>query len=235
VLVVLLSFFVDESLRRYIEVQMNARLTGYRVSIGDLSFHPVGLSLTLSDLVLVQEAYPDPPVASIPRLHASVQWKALLLVKLVANIALERPRIHVNIQQLRKEAADPEPVTRKGWQEAFRAVSPLKVNQLEVVDGAVAYMDEGPFEPLELTAVNFSADNIRNIRSRERDYPSAMHLDAVIFKTGTLTAKLTGKFMGSGAASATATSEPTREGPDFALDVRIEHTDLRAMNEIFRA
>ena len=32
-----------------------------------------------------------------------------------------------------------------------------------------------------------TADNIRNIRSRERDYPSAVHLDAVVFKRGKVT------------------------------------------------
>jgi hypothetical protein len=186
-LAVLLSFFVNEPLRRYVEGQMNARLTGYRVSIGGLSFHPVGLSLTLSDLVFVQDANPDPPVASIPRLDASLQWKALLSAKLVGNFALNRPRLHVDTKQLRREAADPEPVTRKGWQEAFQAIYPLRINQFEIVDGAVTYVDEGPFEPLELTAVHFSADNIRNIRSRERDYPSAVHLDAVVFKTGKVT------------------------------------------------
>jgi Domain of Unknown Function (DUF748) len=385
-LAVLLSFFVNEPLRRYVEGQMNARLMGYRVSIGGLSFHPVGLSLTLSDLVFVQDANPDPPVASIPRLDASLQWKALLSAKLVANFALNRPRLHVDTKQLRREAADPEPVTRKGWQEAFQAIYPLRINQFEIVDGAVTYVDEGPFEPLELTAVHFSADNIRNIRSRERDYPSAVHLDAVVFKTGKVTvdgnadfladphlgikgsialdgidldyfkaitnrynvivkkgvlsakalveyaptikvvdlesatvrqvqidytpaktgaiqqataktaqkakevsnepdlllrakevkvvdstvgfvnkaaappyrvfladttlivsnfsnqraegvtvAKLTGKFMGSGATSATATFRPNKRGPDFAVNVRIENTDLRTMNELLRA
>jgi Domain of Unknown Function (DUF748) len=187
VLGVLISFFLDEPLRRYIEGQMNARLTGYTVSIGALSFHAIGLSLTLRDLVFVQEANPDPPVASLPRLDASVQWKALLSGKLVANFALERPTLYVNIKHLRKEAADPEPVTQKGWQEAFQAIYPLKINLFEIVDGTVTYVDDGPFEPLEVTGVNVVADNIRNIRSKERDYPSAVHLDAVVFKTGKVT------------------------------------------------
>jgi Domain of Unknown Function (DUF748) len=181
---VLLSFLLDEPLRRYVEGKMNAQLTGYRVSIGALSFHPVGLSLTLTDLVFVQEANPDPPVAHIARLDASVQWKALLSARLVANFALERPKLHVNLPQLRKEAADPQPVTDKGWQEAFQAIYPLKINEFTIVNGEVTYIDDGPFPPLEVTAVNFVADNIRNIRSKEREYPSAVHLDAVVFKTG---------------------------------------------------
>src|SRR5262245_29214833 len=77
-LAIALSYFVDEPLRRSIESQMNAHLTGYGVTIGKLSFHPIGLSLTLFDLVFVQNEFPDPPIGRIPRLDASVQWKALL-------------------------------------------------------------------------------------------------------------------------------------------------------------
>jgi hypothetical protein len=138
-------------------------------------------------MVFVQEANPDPPVASVPRLDASVQWRALLHGRLVANFALERPALHVNIEHLRKEVADPEPVTKKGWQDAFQAIYPLKINELEIVDGSVTYIDDGPFEPLELTALNVRAEDIRNVRSRPRDYPSPVHLDAVVFKQGTVT------------------------------------------------
>jgi Domain of Unknown Function (DUF748) len=183
-LAVLLSFLIDEPLRRSVERQMNARLTGYSVSIGKLRFHPIGLSLTLSDLVFTQQANPEPPVGRIPRLDASVHWKALLSWKLVADFALDRPKLYVNLAHLRSEAADPEPMAKHGWQEAFQAIYPLKINRFTIVNGEATYVDDGPFEPLELHAVNVTADNIRNIRSRERDYPSAVHLDAVVFKKG---------------------------------------------------
>jgi hypothetical protein len=183
-LAIVLSFFLDKPIQRYVERQMNARLQGYTVSIQKLSFHPIGLSLTLYDLVFVQEANPHPPVAHIPRLDASVQWKALASGKLVANLVFDRPKLHVNLEHLRKEAADPEPVTEKGWQEAFQAIYPLKINELRLVDGELTYVDKGPFEPLKVTRVNLTADNIRNIRSQAREYPSPVHLDAVVFDTG---------------------------------------------------
>src|SRR5688500_8603610 len=187
VVAVLLSYLIDEPLRRSVEAQMNARLTGYHVSIGKLRFHPLGLSLTLHDLVFTQQANPDPPVGRIPRLDASVQWRALLSWKLVANFALDRPKLHVNLAHLRTEAADPEPVAKRGWQEAFQAISPLKINQFTIVNGEATYVDDGPFEPLELRAINLVADNIRNIRSGDREYPSPVHLDAVVFKKGKVT------------------------------------------------
>jgi hypothetical protein len=52
---------------------------------------------------------------------------------------------------------------------------------------------------------------------------------------GTATARLTGRFMGSGATSVSATFRPEIRGPDFDLDGRIENTNLKAMNELLRA
>jgi hypothetical protein len=184
VLAVLLSYLADEPLRRSVEGQMNARLTGYTASIGTLSFHPIGLSLTLSDVVFVQTANPDPPIGHIERLEASVQWRALLWGRLVANFVLDRPRLYINVRHLQRESADPEPVTRKGWQEAFEAIYPLRINEFKITGGTVTYVADGRFAPLHVSHVNFTARNIRNIRAPEEPYPSELHLDAVVFGTG---------------------------------------------------
>jgi hypothetical protein len=178
------SFFIDEPLRRMVLRQMNQSLKGYSADIRKLSFHPIGLSLTLYDLKFIQQAHPDPPVFHAPRLDASVQWKALLRGRLVANFALEQPAVHANLQQLRAEAADLTPVDEHGWQEAFQAIYPLKINEVRVTDGRVTYVDEGPFAPLELSKINIMAQNIRNIGSKDRTYPSDVHIDAVVFENG---------------------------------------------------
>ena len=52
---------------------------------------------------------------------------------------------------------------------------------------------------------------------------------------GTATATLAGRFMGSGATTVSATFRPETTGPDFDVDARIEHTDLKAMNDLLRA
>ena len=183
-----ISYALDEPLRRYVEAKMNASLDGYRVSIARLDFHPIGLSVTLDDLVFVQEAHPDPPILHIPRLDASVQWKALLLARLVANFTFTRPVLYADLTHLKREAEDPKAVTDRGWQEAFQAIYPLKINELKIVDGHVTYYGGGPFAPLHLSRVNLVADNIRNIKSRAHDYPSAVHFDARLFDTGGITA-----------------------------------------------
>ena len=186
--VFVVSYALDEPLRRYVEGRMNASLEGYRVKIAHLDFHPIGLSVTLRELVFWQEAHPDPPILHIPRLDASVQWKAIIFGRLVANFSLTRPVLYADVTHLKREAADAKPVTEKGWQEAFQAIYPLKINEFKIVEGHVTYWTGGPFAPLHLSHLNVVADNIRNIKSREHDYPSAVHLDAKLFDTGSIEA-----------------------------------------------
>ena len=182
----LAAFFIDEPLRRYMERQMNAHLKGYTIRIAKLDFHPLGFAIDLEDWTVAQEAHPEPPVASFERLTASVQWHALILGRLVATFHFERPRIHVNRQHLLAEARDEVAIEDRGWQQALEAIYPLKINELTVSDGEVTYIDDDPKRPLTLKAVDFVASNIRSIRSRERTYPSDLHLTATVFDSGKL-------------------------------------------------
>jgi hypothetical protein len=53
-----------------------------------------------------------------------------------------------------------------------------------VRDGNVVYIDEDPKRPFQISHLNASASNIRNIQSRDRVYPSTLHAEGVIFESG---------------------------------------------------
>jgi uncharacterized protein DUF748 len=183
-LIIIASFFVDEPMRRAMEKNINQKLTGYTAHIQDVDFNIFGFSVTLNNVTLIQDANPTPPVALIPRLKASVQWSELLKLKLVSDWKIDQPQIYLNLPQLKKEASDPVPVDKKGWQEAAYAIYPLKINLFQVNDGSFTYIDKDPERPLKVTHLFFRANNIRNIRSKERVYPSPVHAEGVVFATG---------------------------------------------------
>jgi Domain of Unknown Function (DUF748) len=178
------SFFIDEPLRRYVEQQMNARLQGYTVRIVALDFHPFSFSVDLEDVVIVQEAHPDPPVVRVPELSASVQWRALLSGRVVADVQVERPAMYLNLTQLRQEARDEVPMQERGWQAAVQAVLPLQINELRVVSGELTYIDTDPARPLRLSQLNVRAGNIRTVKSEAGVYPSDLQVDAVLDGVG---------------------------------------------------
>jgi hypothetical protein len=180
------AFFLEEPLRRRIEAGVNGSLDGYKVAIRGLDLHPLNLAVELEDTVIVQEANPDPPMAEIPSLSASVHWGAILRGRLVADFEFDNPKLFIDARQGKEELADEKPVSARGWQEAAYEIYPLKINELQINNGTVTYTPDGDFKPLELSNLNAKATNIRNIRSRDREYPSDLELDAVVFKDATL-------------------------------------------------
>lgn len=186
-LLIIAGFFIDEPLRAYMEAELNKTVKGYTFRIGKLDFHPAALSLDLEDVTVTQDKQPDPPVASLKRWSASMEWQALLHGRLVSSHQFERPILHITRSQARKEAGDATPVEKRGWQDAVLKVYPFKIDDLEIEDGEITYRDEAnASRPLKLRHVNVRAKNIRNVRSKEREYPSEVHIDGVLFDTGTV-------------------------------------------------
>jgi len=180
-------FFLDGPLRIYAERQFNSHVDGYRLSIGRLRFHPIGLSVDFEDSTLIQNDHPDPAVAQIPKWHASIHWRALLHGRLVSDHYVDRPVLHITHTQAAKEARDDQALSNRGWQAAVLAVYPLKIDVFTLNDADIIYADNPKSKPLHFSHLNLVAENIRNVHSKERTYPSTVHLDGTIFDSGSLT------------------------------------------------
>jgi hypothetical protein len=178
---------LDEPVRRYMETEANRRLTGYTVRIPGLRVHLWNASVEVRGASLVQDENPDPPVIHMERFVTAVDWRALLHRRIVADLTFDRPTAFLNLRQVRTEAASDVPLKERGWQEALEALAlDLKINRLQIIDGDVTYVDQGPFKPLHVSHVNLNAENIRNIASQEQVYPSPIHLEAVVFDAGSV-------------------------------------------------
>jgi hypothetical protein len=179
--------FIDEPLRPYAERELNRRVEGYTFRIRALDFHPIALSLDLENVTVVQTDHPDPPVAQLTKWHASIHWRELLSGHLVSDHLIERPIVHITRPQASKEVKDKVPVEQRGWQEAVLAIYPLHINEFRIKDGDITYRENSASKPMHISQLNFRAGNIRNVRSKADEYPSEVHVDAVVFDTGNLT------------------------------------------------
>lgn len=186
-LVFLASFFLDGYLRRTLEGRINRDLKGYTVTLDHAHLQLLTLRLTLRGLTIRQTANPNPPVAALDRVRFSVAGRPLLLGRLVGDARFDHPRLHLDLLQLRQEVADPVKLRERGWQQALESVYPLKLDHFEVNDGEVVYVDEDEAHPLQLSHVQLRAENIRNIQSGDRTYPSPIHAEALVFDSGQAT------------------------------------------------
>jgi hypothetical protein len=186
VLLAIASVVVEEPLRHKLEQQLNAKLKGYHATIGRVDLHPLRLGWELDDVTLTQQAKPNPPVAHVGEIEATIQFRALLHGALVADIAIRRPTVHLTLDQVRAEVNDQTPVDARGWQDAVEALHPAKINAFNVYDGDFTYVDESKFPPIHVSKAHLLAENIRNVRSRAGVLPSPIHLDAYLFDTATV-------------------------------------------------
>ena len=189
---VVLDVLVDEPLRRSIERRTNEKLQGYTARLGGADWSPWQFTtLQLEQLVVRQNAHPEPAVLDFPESSCSLQWKALFRLRLVGDCELHSPRMHIDSGQLLAERRDDVALKERGWQDALEEIYPLLINEFRIRDGLVAYVGEDRQHPLVLESFEALIENIRNIASPEATYPSTLEATAMVFGQGP--ARLTGR------------------------------------------
>ncbi len=107
-------------------------MKAYTIWISKARFTPVSFALDLYGVKIIQNAKPDPPVAEISHLKASVHWTQLLRLRLVGDLRMEEPKVHVDLANLKKEQENKYPVRQEGWQQALESIYPLQINVFTV-------------------------------------------------------------------------------------------------------
>jgi hypothetical protein len=230
-----LNLFEDR-IRGYLEQQLNTRVQGYDFELGGLDLHPLSLSLDFESLIVKQEEHPDPPIASIPKWSAGLQWLQLLRGHVVSNHHVERPVFHLTRPQAQEEAQserrvelDGKSVPEHKWQEMVITMYPVTINEFKIAHGEVNYVDAPGDRPLRLTDLNLRLGNIRNVQSKPSEYPSTIHMDTRFGKAGRITADGKADFLAEPFAAVHA--DVTLEGIELDQFLPIAaryHVKLRA-------
>jgi hypothetical protein len=181
------SFFFDDIVRSHAQVAMNENIRGYHVSLEHAHLQLLGGILTLNGLKVIQQAHPHPPVADISMMRFQVEIKELFSRRVVADVLVRRPSVHIDRTQFVSERNSNVPLRQKGWEGALEAAYPFKINRFTVEDGDVVYIQDSGTPSLHLAKLNFTADNIRNIHAPDTVYPSRFHANLLIFGTGRAT------------------------------------------------
>ena len=172
------SYFLAAPLQRAMLARLNQKLKGYHVDLGAVDLHPLSFSVDLQQATLRQDAHPDPPLATIPRISASLSWRDLLHGRVVGAVALREPVFFLSPANIQSEEKDSLPMREHGWQDAVQAVMPIQVNTFAIENARLTYVDSPQSAPIEIGRLNVRAHNIRNVVPQGEDYPSDLQLDA---------------------------------------------------------
>lgn len=185
------AFFADEPLRRYAERSANEVVEGYSIQIGTLDLHPLALSVDLENVVVRQEAHPDPPLAEVPEIVLDAQFAPLLAGKVSATIQLSDPVFSATRQQIETASAKVNTKANEGadqappWQDQVRDMMPFEA-ALFIKNGEVRYAAQPNADPIRMTALDIEARNLTNRPEDAQSHPSELRMRSRVFDTAPL-------------------------------------------------
>ena len=181
------AWLSGEPLRRYVERRVNERARGFSVSIGALHLNLLLGSVQVRDVVVIQDAHPEPPVVKVAFASATLQFSALLRGRLAGRVTLDHPAVYVDRPRLEHARDQNKPKEKGRWQRSVKRVHPFRITELTVHEGAFTFIDGKRHRPLAFTAINGTAHDIESHRDDDVEYPSPVRAEGIVFGDGHLT------------------------------------------------
>ena len=159
------------------------------------------------------------PFMSADLIELSVEWKALFDGALVGELVIEHPELRFT-----KEAAEPAAALKDtaDFRSLLKDFMPLSVNRVEVHNGVIRYIDKGskPAVDVQMDAVEALVLNLTNSADSMKLLPSSLRATAKVYG-GELTFNM-------GLA-------PLADTTRFDMNVELVRTDLKRINDLFKA
>lgn len=191
---------------------------GYNGSISDVDLALYRGAYRIDNLeMFVEENDIEKPFVSIPVIDLSVQWKSLFQGAIVGEVEVFDPTINFAFSETEAQSQTGETVD---WVQIVKDLMPININRFAVYNGDITLTNVEPKSNLntELTNLDLSITNIRNVESIDEALPS--------------TVRLRGSSSLGGTIAFDAQANLLKEFPDFNYDARIEGIDLTKLNPV---
>jgi len=198
-----------------------ADIDGYKGSITNVDLNLFRGAYAVDSLVIDKIDGDDRfPFVEVERINLSLEWGALFRGKIVADVEVLSPNVHLMAETLETEAQYGDDVD---WVKHFQDLMVIKVNRFYVGDGSIHYMDMGaePVVDIPLDELELEILNITNVENLEKDLPTRISMSAVSIGGGQLNLKADANFL--------------KTIPDLDLILEFENMNLPAINDFFEA
>lgn len=195
-----------------------ADIPGYYGHVEGIDISLIRGAYVIHDLYLNKvNAGSEVPFLNFEKTDISIEWKSLLKGKVVSEITMVHPEV-IYVFEDQKEGAAEDPDI-DDWTKALTDLVPIDINNLEIVEGKVAFVEvtAEPTIDLHMNKVNLQATNLRNIVQEDRTLPSDLHATAVSIGDGKFT--LNGKM------------NLVKPIPDVDIGFSLEDASITALND----
>lgn len=157
------------------------------------------------------------PFLNFPKTDISIEWKSIFKGKIVSEVYMIQPEIiYISEDQTgKKDDADVD-----DWTKALTEIIPIDINHFEITNGKLAFvkLQANPNIDLQITNLDFYADNLRNAVNTSKTLPSPF--------------KATGTSFGNGAIELKGNINLIKEIPDMDLTLSLKSSNATALNDL---
>ena len=156
------------------------------------------------------------PFLKFPKSDISIEWKSLFKGKIVSEIVMMSPEVTYVFEDQKEESGDADV---DDWTKALTEIVPIDINHFEVHNGKVAFvqLSANPNIDLQISKLELTADNLRNVVEKQRILPSPI--------------RATGVSIGNGKVALEGNMNLVKEIPDMDLGFSLEDADVTALND----
>jgi hypothetical protein len=219
VVLIIIRLMLPGMVKSYVNRKLNS-LPGYAGRVNDIDIHLIRGAYVIEGLVLRKKTDPPKyPFLQIRRTDLSLEWKAIFKGRLVGEVIMDHPAIHI----LAETADISREPSKKHWTETLKALMPITINRLHLNNGKIAYLDFSakPDINLHITNMQLTALNMANVEKAATPLPS--------------TVTLTGTSIGNGRLKADMKINVLKEIPDFNVNAQLTTVKLTSLNNFIEA
>ncbi len=219
-LVIIFRMMLPTIVKNYVNNTLDD-LPGYTGYVEDIDIRLIRGAYAIDTLVLKKTTdTTNYPFLEIRHADLSIAWKQLFKGKIVGEIILDKPSIHI-LAETPELAVEP---SKDHWTETLKDLMPLTINKLEITSGAFTYLDRtsSPKIDLYIRNMTLTAKNLANVQdSTTTRLPS--------------TVDLTGISVGQGNLDLDMRVNVLKEIPDFDMNMKLTSVDLTSLNDFIKA
>ena len=214
--VIIVRLALPGIVKNYVNKKLN-ELPGYTGHVDDIDIALIRGAYVIQGLTLKKKTDPAKyPFLIIREADLSVEWRAIFRGRLVGEVILNTPVIHI----LATEKLNKEP-SKDSWTKTVKALMPITINRLQINNGKLAYLDLGkkPVTDLHIDAMQLTALNLANVQKDAKRLPSHV--------------SLSGTSIGGGRLKADMDVNVLKDMPDMAMAMSLRGTNLLSLNSFF--
>ncbi len=192
---------------------------GYHGHVADIEIDLYRGAYQLKHVTIVKKSGKvQEPFVRIADADFSVEWKALLHKRVVAQITFLDPQINFDVAP-----ADKQYGNGVDWTERVKQLAPIDINSIKIENGNLNYKDFSttPKVDVFIHHINGDVQNLRNVEAKGNKLPSPIHME--------------GSTIGNGHIAIDGTMNILKQTPDMNLKLAMDKVNLPALNSYSEA